>query len=132
MKRSSTGKEPKCYFTMYSCVIGESRGVPPARPPPTGSNSFIFAYVFAKKCPHRRSAPPYGSVPPQWEILDPPLCVMSFLDLNIQISPVIYTWYQTLTKFTNLFLLLCMYVCIIICGIRTNDGNYSPNMDQSR
>ena len=40
--------------------------------PPTGSNSFIFAYVFAKKCPHRRSAlPPNGSAPPQRDILDP-------------------------------------------------------------
>ena len=26
--------------------------------PPTGSNSFIFTYVFTKKHPHRRSVPP--------------------------------------------------------------------------
>ena len=37
-------------------------------PPPTGSISFIFTHVFAKKCMCQRSAPP-----PQWEILDPPL-----------------------------------------------------------
>ena len=33
-------------------------------PPPTGSNSFIFAYVFAEKCPHWRLVPPNGSAPP--------------------------------------------------------------------
>ena len=33
-------------------------GSPRARPPPTGSISFVFAYVFAKKCTHRRLAPP--------------------------------------------------------------------------
>ena len=44
-----------------------------ASAPPTGSNSFVFAYVFAKKCPHRRLAPPkwLGAPPPQREILDP-------------------------------------------------------------
>ena len=30
--------------------------IPP--PPPTGSISFLFAYVFAEKCMRRRSAPP--------------------------------------------------------------------------
>ena len=38
-----------------------------------GSNSFIFASVFTEKHVHRRLAPPHGSAPPQWEILDPPL-----------------------------------------------------------
>ena len=42
-------------------------------PPPTGSISFIFAYIFAKRCTHRRLAPPNGLVPPQREILDLPL-----------------------------------------------------------
>ena len=56
--------------------LADPGGVPPARAPPTGSNSFVFAYVFAKKHPHRRSAPPpNGSAPPQWEILDLPLLV---------------------------------------------------------
>ena len=42
--------------------------------PPTGSISFVFAYVFAKKCTRRRLAPPLmGRRPPQWKILDPPL-----------------------------------------------------------
>ena len=41
--------------------------------PPTGSISFIFTYVFIEKCMHQRLAPPNGSAPPQWEILDPPL-----------------------------------------------------------
>ena len=38
------------------------QGALPVRTPPlTGPNSFIFAYVFAKKRPHRRSAPtPHG------------------------------------------------------------------------
>ena len=40
--------------------IGGSRGAPPVRalPPPTGSISFIFVYVFTKKCMHRRLVPP--------------------------------------------------------------------------
>ena len=42
-------------------------GAPPAcaPPPPTGSNSLIFAYIFTEKHPRRRSAPPpNGLVPP--------------------------------------------------------------------
>ena len=35
--------------------IGGSRGHPP---PPTGSISFLFTHVFAKKCTRRRSVPP--------------------------------------------------------------------------
>ena len=31
---------------------------------PTGSISFVFAYVFAEKCMRRRSAPPNGSALP--------------------------------------------------------------------
>ena len=42
-------------------------GAASAHPPPTGSISFVFAYIFARKCTHRRL------VSPQWEILDPPL-----------------------------------------------------------
>ena len=42
-------------------------------PPPTGSISFVFTYVFAKKCMHWRLVPPKGLAPPQREILDPPL-----------------------------------------------------------
>ena len=44
-------------------------------PPPTGSISFVFTYVFTEKCTHQRLAPPNGSAPPppQREILDPPL-----------------------------------------------------------
>ena len=32
--------------------------------PPTGSNSFVFAYIFAKKCPHQRLVPPTARRPP--------------------------------------------------------------------
>ena len=44
---------------MYEQGIGGSRegGVPGARPP-MGPNSFVFAYIFTKKCPRRRSTPP--------------------------------------------------------------------------
>ena len=48
-------------------IIGRSRGCCQHMPPPTGSISFVFAYIFAKMCMHRRLAPP------QWEILDLPL-----------------------------------------------------------
>ena len=40
------------------------QGVPPACATPTGSISFIFAYVLAEKCTCQRLAPPNGLVPP--------------------------------------------------------------------
>ena len=40
--------------------------------PPMGPNSFVFAYIFTEKHPHRRSTPLTGARP-LWEILDPPL-----------------------------------------------------------
>ena len=49
-------------------TLADPRGVPLActPSPPTGSNSFIFAYIFAEKCPHRRLvSPQWLSVPPQ-------------------------------------------------------------------
>ena len=49
----------------------------PAPPPTTGSNSFVFAYVFAEKHMCRRSASPMGRRPTQREILDPPLGLVS-------------------------------------------------------
>ena len=52
--------------------------MPPARPP-TGSISFIFAYVFAEKCIHRRLAPP------QWEILDLPLIEVKSIGYSLNI-----------------------------------------------
>ena len=64
------------YFVgMGFYIIGGSRGGAAAPPtPPTGSISFVFAYVFAKKCTHRRLVPPQRvGAPPQREILDPPL-----------------------------------------------------------
>ena len=41
--------------------IGGSGGACLAQAPPTGPNSFVFAYLFAKKCPRRRSTPPMGN-----------------------------------------------------------------------
>ena len=57
---------------LTSKPLADLGGAAGARPP-TGSNSFIFTYIFAKKYPHRRLAPPNSLVPPQREILDPPL-----------------------------------------------------------
>ena len=39
------------------------RGVPPARTAPTGSISFVFAYVFAEKCTRRLQRVPVVPVP---------------------------------------------------------------------
>ena len=61
-----------------------------ARPPPTGSISFVFTYIFTEKCTRWRLAPPpNGSAPPQWEILDPPLnkCIKKLA--NEQLQPLI-------------------------------------------
>ena len=70
---------------MKNCVksLADPGGAPPARAPPTGSISFIFAYVFAEKCTLQRLAPPpNGLAPPQREILDPPLKMEMFLNIN--------------------------------------------------
>ena len=74
----------KITFCMFSVkvkkstvVIGGSRGRRRCTPPSTGSNSFVFPYIFAEKHMHRRLAPrSNGSAPPQREILDPQLVVI--------------------------------------------------------
>ena len=43
---------------IYNIHIGGSRGGAAGAPPPTGSISFVFAYVFVKKYTCRRLAPP--------------------------------------------------------------------------
>ena len=64
----------KCiYSSLDDITIGGSKGGAAGVPPLTGSNSFIFAFVFTKKCLRRRSAPPPMARHPQREILDPPL-----------------------------------------------------------
>ena len=46
-------------------IIGGSRGVLPAPRPPTGSISFVFAYIFAEKVyASEVGAPPMGRHPP--------------------------------------------------------------------
>ena len=89
-------------------ICGSRGGMPGACPPPMGPNSFIFAYIFTEKCPRWRStpqwvhAPPTGNPgsatafspksarvggphppPPQWEILDPPLMLLIWLDITM-------------------------------------------------
>ena len=60
-------------------------GVPGARLP-MGPNSFVFAYIFTKKCLCRRSTPPNGSMSPLREILDLPLVVLCIYgQLNVQL-----------------------------------------------
>ena len=49
---------PRILRKNSTAFIGRSRGCHWHAPPSTGSNSFIFTYAFAKKCPHQRSAPP--------------------------------------------------------------------------
>ena len=58
----------RIYFvrtTHFECVrfpgckpLADLGGAAGAPSPQTEPYSFVFAYVFAKKCPHRRSAPP--------------------------------------------------------------------------
>ena len=66
-------------------TIGGSRGGGAAAcAPPTGSISFVFAYIFTEKCMRRRLAPP------QREILDPPLDTpgrMYFLNTSTRAAP---------------------------------------------
>ena len=57
---------------VYTILIDGSRWGH-ARCTPMGPNSFDFAYIFAKKCPHWGSAPLQWVHAPLWEILDPPL-----------------------------------------------------------
>ena len=57
--------DDKVLLASICIYIGGSRGVPPTHAPPTGSISFIFTYVFTKKCTYRRSVPsPMGQHPP--------------------------------------------------------------------
>ena len=49
---------------------------------PMGPNSFIFAHIFTKKCPHQRSMPPQWVHAPLWEILDLPLIRFIFQTLS--------------------------------------------------
>ena len=63
----------------HSVLIGGSRGGRAGACPPTGPNSFIFAYIFTEKCPHWRPKPPkMGPRPPLQKILD--LALVLFLN----------------------------------------------------
>ena len=55
-------------------VADPGGGVPPARAPPKGPDSFVLTYKFFETEPPRELAPPLrGWRPPLREILDPPL-----------------------------------------------------------
>ena len=66
-----------CPLNYYTQSLADPGGAP-RRAPPTGSISFVFAYVFAEKCMRQRLAPPppTGRRPAQREILDPPLTMV--------------------------------------------------------
>ena len=63
----SGGIRPGCYNGPQGEALVDPRGGGTAgtcSPPPTGSNSFAFEYIFAEKHPHKRSAPPTPQRPP--------------------------------------------------------------------
>ena len=49
------GAKPRAFILALADLGGACRA---HAPPPTGPNSFVFAYIFAEKCPHRGSTPP--------------------------------------------------------------------------
>ena len=53
--------------------IGGSGGACRRTSPPTGPNSFIFAYIFTEKCSRWRPKPPKMGPRPLRKILDPAL-----------------------------------------------------------
>ena len=58
-------------FLKHSRYIGRSEGAPGMRPPPPGLHSFIFMQFWGKIRPNNRlRPPPWGLVPPLWELLD--------------------------------------------------------------
>ena len=78
-------------------TLADLGGACPVHAPPMGPNSFIFAYIFTKKCPHQRSMPPpNGCMPPLREILDPPLEYVTLLKyakhLNIDLTTFPTLW----------------------------------------
>ena len=74
-------------------------------PPQQDQFLFIFTYVFAEKCMRRRLVPPNGSVPPQREILDPPLpwtCKSINLSLMFKVFTDIHARHSLTYKSINL------------------------------
>ena len=57
---------------MQDMTLADPGGAAGARAPQ--QDQFLsFSHTFLPKSMHRRLVPPNGLVPPQWEILDPPL-----------------------------------------------------------
>ena len=67
------------YFTLTVTIGGSRRACQVHTPSPMGPNSFVFAYIFAKKHPCWRSTslPLTAARPPLREILDPPLVTLN-------------------------------------------------------
>ena len=86
--------------------------------PPTGSNSFIFAYVFAEKHTCWRSAPPNRSAPPQTE--NPG---------STTALPM-----QMVTGSTDVIVTHCRYVttcrCCIVCNHLIKHDFYQPEVEK--
>ena len=78
------------------------QGALPVHTPPTGSISFVFAYVFTEKCTHQRLSPPpprNGSAPPpQWKILDPPLNGLQLCLHCVLYGRLLFVWDFTISS----------------------------------
>ena len=95
-------------------VIGGSRGRAWCMHPSMGPNSFIFAYIFGKKCSHRRSmSPPNSSMSPLQEILDPPLMVLLTGWSNFWGTPV-NKYFVFLRSFNKSLFLVVVVFCTLI------------------
>ena len=60
LRLRKTSKTSVVYNTLADLGGGHARRTPS----PMGPNSFVFAYIFTEKHPHRRSTPPNGCTPP--------------------------------------------------------------------
>ena len=89
-----------------TCPLADPGGAP-VRAPPTGSNSFVFPYVFAKS-PHVGGRRP---PPPQWEILDPLLLVPNIFSQEVYVIAVTLVYFSKfiyITKhITDFYFILC-------------------------
>ena len=69
--------------------VNGRQGIGACPPPPTGSISFIFAYILPKSVCVGAWHPPMGLCPPQREILDPPLQGLIFYKLYSEVGSLL-------------------------------------------